>query len=413
MTSEFYRRVENTLQAVEDVDEVDRKAELARLRAAVLDDPAAEPEALEAIDIVERWFVLNPRGALRSQETLADLLDPAADPETIGPYEILRPLGEGPVAVTYEAFDPERDSAVAVKLLRPGLPSAEFLAAFRQALPALLICRHVHLARSLDVGQAEDGRAYLVQELVEGPTLRHHCRRRRATLTDRLELVAQVCDGLAHAHRRGHLHLGLTERKIRVVSGGGKKGATARLIDVGIVPALSRGRLGTPSGGGSSVSWAVSPEQVGYGNGALDLDLRADIYAVGVVVYLLLTGSAPGETEIDEAAGHEPRPNLRRLRRLLTEPVAPSRLYREAAASGAARELPLPIDGTTVRTLERQVDPVVLRALSLDRSERQESMDALARELRAVRPAGSFFGLPGSLGEWVPRWPRDRSTNPG
>ena len=411
MTSEFYRRVEHTLQAVEDLDEGERKTVLARMRTRALEDPETDRDAVEAIDTVERWFALKPPVALGSQEVLADLLEPGEDPETVGPYEILRRLGDGPLAVTYEALDPERERAVAVKLLRPGLPNDEFHEVFRYALPALLVFRHPNLVRFLDVGRTDEGRTYLVQELVEGPGLERSCRQRRATLADRLELVAQVCDGLAEAHRRGHLHLGISARKVRVVSCQESRRPLARVLDLGIVPALSRGRVCVALGG-SPAPWAVSPEQVGFGNGALDLDLRADVYGTGAILYRLLTGRPPGDSGSDAAAigdagARDERPNRRRLRRLLSEPIPPSQVYQEAVASEQATDLPLPADGATIRVLERQVDPVVLRALALDRDERHESMSALAADLRGVRTSGSAFSVFQRPDGWMPRRLRD------
>lgn len=405
MTSDFHRRVEETLQAVEDLDEGDRSAELERLRADFLADPDAGPVALEAVDTVERWFSLNPPMTLRSQETLVDLLDPAGDPESIGRYRVLRRMGEGPLAVVYEGLDPDRDEIVALKLLRPGVPSDEFLAALRHELPSLLLCRHPNLVRTLDLGQSENGRSFLVQELVEGAGLERFCERTQATLEERLELVAQVCDGLAHGHRRGHLHLGLTPRKIRVLrSRDGQRRAKARVVDLGVVPALSRGRVGSSNGDSGPAPWAVAPEQIGFGSGALDVDMRADVYGAGTIFYRLLTGRAPGETTADEPApeGQAQRSSAR-LRRLLTDPVAPSAIYREAMAAGGD-DLPLAADGALLRTLERDLDALVLRALARNRDRRHGSMDELAADLRAVRPARSVFSLPGS---WIPRrWRR-------
>lgn len=202
----------------------------------------------------------------------------------IGSYRVLRLLGEGGMGTVYLAEQREPRRRVAVKLIRPGQASAGLLASLKREIHFLARLQHPSIAQIHDAGRAETplGRlSYFVMEYVEGVPLHRHAREQGLSGARRLELLADLCDAVQHAHERGVLHADLKPANVLVTTSGQLK-----VIDFGVARALVRGR-GAPAACSSPAGTLpyMSPEQR---CGSADLDARADVYSLGVLALDLL-----------------------------------------------------------------------------------------------------------------------------
>ena len=211
----------------------------------------------------------------------------------IGPYRIIDSLGEGGMGVVYlaEQSEPVR-RRVALKILKAGVHSAEVLERFRAERQALAVMDHPGIAKVFDAGVTEDGSPYFAMELVDGSPLTDYCDDRRLSVAQRVRLFVDACRAVQHAHQKGVIHRDLKPSNILVTDVDGLP--LPRIIDFGIAkaiqpPEFDGGRLtrddqvmGTPA--------YMSPEQI---DGSADVDTRTDIYALGIVLYQLITGALP------------------------------------------------------------------------------------------------------------------------
>ena len=348
--------------------------------------------------------------------------------QAIGPYTIKSVLGEGGFGVVClaEQTEPLRRE-VALKLLKYELAGPDVVARFEAERQALALLDHPGVAKVLDAGVVQDhvagpnaaagqGRPYFVMEYVPGVPIHVACDQRRLSTGERLRLMIQVCEAVQHAHQKGIIHRDLKPSNILVSEVNGRP--TAKVIDFGIAKAVSGGRLtartlATAAGQVIGTPEYMSPEQAG-GNPA-DIDTRADIYALGVVLYELLTGTLPLESATLWSAGawdvprvirtlEPPAPSqrVRDLARAATrgEDTGPRRLETTLAAAPTEREVgaaesagPRPaaavvahLRGRDTRGLERDLrgdlDWIVMKCLEKDRARRYDSAAALAADLQ-------------------------------
>jgi serine/threonine protein kinase len=202
----------------------------------------------------------------------------------IGPYKLLEPIGEGGMGVVYmaEQTHPVRRK-VALKIIKPGMDSRQVTARFEAERQALALMDHANIARVLHAGATSSGRPYFVMELVRGIPITEYCDRNRLSIDDRLELFAQVCQAVQHAHQKAIIHRDLKPSDILVTMIDGS--AVPKIIDFGVAKAMGHSLtdktlymgfaqlIGTPL--------YMSPEQAEFSG--VDVDTRSDIYSLGVL----------------------------------------------------------------------------------------------------------------------------------
>jgi serine/threonine protein kinase len=218
----------------------------------------------------------------------------AADPEYVGPYGVIRKVGEGGYAEVFLCQESEPvQREVAVKVLKAGLETKAFLSRFEAERRALSLMSHPNIAMILGSGKTREGRPYIVMEYVPGTPITEHCDRHRLSLESRLALFSDVCRAVQYAHDMGVVHRDLKPSNILVARVSERN--VPKIIDFGILKAM-RGRLGnetivTNEGAPIGTPEYMSPEQFDPGVG--EVDARADIYGLGVVLYELMTGVLP------------------------------------------------------------------------------------------------------------------------
>ena len=259
-------------------------------------------------------------------------------------YEILGMLGSGGMGTVYRARDRELDELVALKVLKAELAATSgMLERFRREVKLARRVTHKNVARTFDIGEHEGDR-FLTMELIEGEMLGAHLARRgRVSLRDAVRIGLDVCAGLAAAHAAGVLHRDLKPENVILAKDG-----RAVITDFGIARALANAELARTAPGMVGTPAYMAPEQV---EGAVDLDGRADLYALGTMLFELITGKPawPGDSVIAIAAARilrpppDPRTHLPELPEeaatLVLTLMARSREDRYASAEDAADAL--------------------------------------------------------------------------
>ena len=300
---------------------------------------------------------------------------------SVGRYKLLQRIGEGGWGIVYMAEQtvPVR-RRVALKIIKPGMDSRQVLARFEAERQALAMMDHPNIARVLDAGATENGRPYFVMELVRGIPITDYCDKNRLTMPQRLDLFIQVCQAVQHAHQKGIIHRDIKPSNILVTSDDGKP--VPKVIDFGVAKATTDLQLtdktlftrfemfvGTPA--------YMSPEQAEFS--AQGVDTRTDIYALGVLLYELLTGQTPfdGRTLISsgvdamrrtirEQEPPKPSTRLRLLEAKTVETVAAQRQTEQQRL---------------VESVRGDLDWIVLKALEKDRTRRYETANGLAMDV--------------------------------
>src|SRR5438270_12701478 len=314
-----------------------------------------------------------------------------------GRYKLLEEIGEGGMGNVWMAEQREPvKRLVALKLIKPGMDSRSVLARFEAERQALALMDHPNIARVLDGGTTAEGRPYFVMELVKGLPLTDYCDARRLSVRDRLELLGLVCSAVQHAHQKGVIHRDLKPTNVLVTEHDGRP--VPKVIDFGLAKArnaagtLTDRTLHTAYGTVVGTPLYMAPEQVGIN--ALDVDTRSDVYALGVVLYELLTGTTPLEKKrFKEAAWDE----IRRLIREEEPPRPSTRLSTSnALASLAAQRQTEP--AKLSRLVRGELDWIVLKALEKDRNRRYETANGLAMDVQRHLADEQVLACPPSAG---------------
>jgi hypothetical protein len=268
---------------------------------------------------------------------------------------------------------------VAVKLIKPGMDSRQVLARFDAERQALALMDHPHIAQVFDGGETAAGHPYFVMELVKGVPVTDFCDQDHLPIRRRLELFVSVCQAVQHAHLKGVIHRDLKPSNVLVTRHDDRP--VVKVIDFGIAKAtgqqLTEKTLFTNSGQLVGTPLYMSPEQAQMSG--LDIDTRADVYALGVLLYELLTGTTPLDRERLRAVGYD------EIRRIIREEDPPRPSTRMSTLGQAA---------TTIGT-QRQSDPkrlgqlfrgeldwVVMKALEKDRNRRYETASAFGADVQ-------------------------------
>jgi eukaryotic-like serine/threonine-protein kinase len=297
----------------------------------------------------------------------------------IGPYLLLHQIGEGGFGSVFLA-EQERPVArkVALKIIKLGMDTGQVVARFEQERQALAILNHPNIAKVFDAGATDAGRPYFVMELCTGEPIDIYCDRQRLSIPERLELVAQVCAAVQHAHSKGLIHRDIKPSNILVGTVDGH--ANAKVIDFGIAkatgPRLSdqtlftehRQLIGTPE--------YMSPEQA---EGSMDIDTRTDIYSLGVLLYELLTGSTPFDAKLLRSASYA---ELQRIIRDVDPPRPSTRLSKSGDTIGGVAAHRRTDPRRLNSALRAELDWIVLKAMEKDRTRRYETANGLAQDIR-------------------------------
>ncbi|MFC1633217.1 tetratricopeptide repeat protein [Planctomycetota bacterium] len=297
----------------------------------------------------------------------------------IGHYKLLKILGEGGMGIIYLAQQEEPvRRRVALKIIKPGMDSKRVLARFEAERQALALLDHPNIAQVYDAGTADSGRPYFVMEYVKGTPITEFCDRHTLSIEDRLRLFQQVCQAVQHAHQKGIIHRDIKPSNILVT--GENDQAIPKIIDFGVAKALlqpltdrtvytEQGQLfGTPE--------YMSPEQADMVNE--DIDTRSDVYSLGVLLYVLLTGVLPFDPQTLRDSGIE---NIRRTIRE-TDPKTPSTRLTELGEEAAkiAERCCMQIS-TLARHLRKELEWIPLKAMRKERSERYRSASELSDDI--------------------------------
>src|SRR6185295_13117200 len=327
-----------------------------------------EVERLLAADQAGSRFLVSSPG-----ELLRLVLDRQEEGGSLGPYRLLRKIGSGGMGTVYLARreDEHYQRDVAVKVLRSGLATTEAFHRFLAERQILANLEHPNIARLYDGGSTDDGRPYLVMELVEGVPVDQYCDQHRLTVDQRLALFQKICAAVQYAHQNLLVHRDLKPANILITPEGEPK-----LLDFGIAKRLAPQpgsslqetrtglRMLTPS--------HASPEQV---RGEA-ITTASDVYSLGVILFELLAGRGPYQISAElqyeiERATCEQEPD--RPSAALLRPGSPS--AEETALARKTRPQAL------ARRLRGDLDNIVLTALRKEPRRRYGSASQLAEDL--------------------------------
>ncbi|HLN28119.1 MAG TPA: tetratricopeptide repeat protein [Gemmataceae bacterium] len=357
-------------------------------------------------------------GLLRTHEQLGGFLEtpalaaegnrqetPASEgPGTIlGSLKLVKEIGEGGFGIVFlaEQEHPIRRQ-VAVKILKPGMESRQIVARFEAERHALALMDHPNIARVIDGGQTPAGRPYFVMDLVRGLPITDYCDRQQLSTRQRLQLFVTVCQAVQHAHQKGIIHRDLKPSNVMVTQQDGT--AVIKVIDFGVAKAISHKLTEritfTEVGQIVGTLEYMAPEQAELNN--LDIDTRADVYSLGVILYELLTGSPPFTSrQLRSVAFTE---MLRMIRE--EEPPRPStKLSSSAELRSIAAQRKLEPKALT-RLVHGELDWIVMKCLAKERQRRYETANGLAMEIERYLADEPVLAGPPSAGYRVRKFVR-------
>jgi serine/threonine protein kinase len=298
----------------------------------------------------------------------------------IGPYQLLKRIGEGGMGQVWLAQQTAPlQRKVALKLVRWGMYDDTLLQRFRSERQSLAVMDHPAIAKVFDAGATSEGQPYFVMEYVAGVPITDYCNQKKLNISERLELLIKVCEGVQHAHQKAIIHRDLKPANILVVDVDGKP--VPRIIDFGLAKAINRDitdeTVNTRIGHFVGTPGYMSPEQCDPAS--TDVDTRTDVYSLGVILYVLLTGSLPFETK-----DWKDKPLEEILRGLRDrDPVRPSaKVSADRETSITTAEARGTEPKQLVRALRGDLDWITMKAIEKDQNRRYASVTAFTDDLR-------------------------------
>ena len=338
----------------------------------------ATPTRISAVEITQ---------ALSAMPEFFEQLDqPLPDDDEVGKqignYKLLQKIGEGGGGNVYLAQQEKPVCRqVALKIIKMGMDTKSVIARFEAERQALALMEHPNIAHVLNAGETESGRPFFVMELVHGVRITTYCDENKLSIRQRLELFVQVCHAIQHAHQKGIIHRDIKPSKVLITLH--NRAPVPKVIDFGIAKAIKGDLLGAVTFHTSSEPFVgtpayMSPEQADYAH--MDIDMRADIYSLGALLYELLCGKPPfDQKELMKAGLDEMRRTLREK-----EPPRPSVRFLQLSAEEqmeTARNY-----GIEPRRLKAllgsELDWIAMKALEKDRQRRYETSDGLAMDVQ-------------------------------
>ncbi|MCW8983767.1 MAG: serine/threonine protein kinase, partial [Thermoanaerobaculales bacterium] len=316
--------------------------------------------------------------------------------DKIDGYRLLTKIGDGGMGEVWEAEQEEPiQRRVALKLIRWGMDTESVVRRFESERQALALMEHPAIAKVYAAGSTDQGRPYFAMELVEGIPLTDYCDKHRLSVNSRLELFADVCRGVQHAHQKGVIHRDLKPANILVTESEGRP--LPKIIDFGIAKAteqrLTEESVFTELGQWIGTPEYMSPEQAAISN--QDIDTRTDVYSLGVILYELLVGAQPlGGGELRSEGFDEMRRKIRE-----EEPLRPSTRARSSDPTETTIASDRQMSSIALaRALEGDLDWITMRALEKDRDRRYSSpLDLLADIDRHLRDEPVTAGPPSGI----------------
>ncbi len=316
---------------------------------------------------------------------------PAPDVLIAGRYTLQEKIGEGGMGEVWVARQSEPvKRKVALKLIKPGMDSRAVLQRFEQERQALAMMDHPNIAKVFDAGMTPNGQPFFAMELVNGLPLNKFCDEARLTTKDRLELFVTICQAVQHAHQKGIVHRDLKPANILITIVDGRP--VPKVIDFGVAKAtagkLTDESLSTQFGAVVGTLEYMSPEQAGFSGE--DIDTRADIYSLGVILYEMLTGLRPIDAKRPEKAA------LTEMIRIIRE-EEPSKPSTRLSTNGSLPSMAAlrQIEPRRLMALLRgELDWVVMKCLEKHRERRYETANGLARDIQRLPRQRAGGGSP-------------------
>ncbi len=297
----------------------------------------------------------------------------------IGRYKLLSVLGEGGMGIVYLAEQEHPiKRLVALKVIKPGMDTKQVIARFETERQALALLDHPHIARVFDAGATEGGRPYFAMEYVKGIPITEYCDKYKLGTEERLRLFIPLCQAIQHAHHKGIIHRDIKPSNALVMLH--EETPIPKIIDFGVAKALNQclteRTLFTEQGQLIGTPEYMSPEQAELTG--LDVDTRTDIYSLGVLLYELLAGCTPFDTEDLRSKGYA------EMQRIICEqdPVKPS--TKLTTLGGKLADIAKHRSATAEqlrKSVRGDLDWIVMKALEKDRTHRYETANSLAQDL--------------------------------
>ena len=354
LTPERWRRIDDLFQEAADMAPADRSAFLDR-------ETAGDQELRKTVEAMLEGLTGNLI-APAIEAAIIEFKGPGVLPDSfegqrVGAYQVFECIGKGGMGTVYRATRAEAgfEQKVAMKILHPGIAGGRLAHRFYAERRILSSLEHPHIARLIDGGE-HDGLPYLVMEYADGVPVHHYCRDQKLDTQQKLELFRKICQAVQHAHQRLIVHSDLKPSNILVLADG-----TPKLLDFGIAKLLDPAVLDdgplTETGWRPMTPEFASPEQI---RGEA-ITVASDVYSLGVILFLLLTGDRPYQLKNHSAAEVE--------QIIGTAPVpVPSTMVKE--------------DTRLRRLLQGDLDNILLMALRKEPERRYQSVEQFSEDIR-------------------------------